>query len=151
MRKILISLLAIFFALQVNAQKEWHMLTDAEQKIAIVNVDYLLAADNDNEFCVVCKDGSKVEGVTSISFEYCSSVKTIDKNMTLQLFPNPVVETLNLTGCKEGLSINILSLDGRILKTVVAQQSGTAIDVSDLASGYYLLQTPNTTIKFIKK
>lgn len=151
MRKILISLLVLFFALQVNAQSEWHLLTDTEQKIAIANVDYLLAADSDDEFCIVCKDGSKVEGVTSISFDYCLSVQSVDSEVALQLFPNPVVATLNISGCKDGMNINVLSLDGRVVKSVVTEQQGTSIDVSDLAPGYYLLQSPDSTIKFIKK
>ena len=152
MRKILISLLVVLFALQVSANSEWHILTDTEKKIAMAEVDYLLASDNTDEFSVVCKNGMLIDGITKVTFEYSTGVERISgNNELLTLFPNPVVSTLNLSGCKDGMKIRIHSLDGKVLKSEIATDGKVSINVEDLASGYYMLQTENSTIKFIKK
>lgn len=152
MRKILISLLVALFAIQVSANSEWHLLTDTDKKIAMVEVDYLLASDNADEFSVVCKNGEQIGGVTRVTFEYSASVERLDNvSELLTLFPNPVVSMLNLSGCKDGMQINILSLDGKVLISGIASEGKASINVDGLAPGYYLLQTENTTIKFIKK
>lgn len=151
MRKTLISLLVMLFAFQVYAQTEWHLITDTDQKVAISTVDYLLAADNDSEFSVVCKDGSRIDGVTKATFELTSSVKQVSDNVELQVFPNPVVSQLNITGLNDSAQVSILSLDGKVVKSLANDNGSLSIDVSDLAPGYYLLQSENSTVKFIKK
>ena len=89
--------------------------------------------------------------MTKATFELTSSVKQVDDNVELQVFPNPVVSQLNITGLNDSAQVSILSLDGKVVKSLANDNGSLSIDVSDLAPGYYLLQSENSTVKFIKK
>jgi hypothetical protein len=78
-------------------------------------------------------------------------VKQVDDNVELQVFPNPVVSQLYITGLNDSVQVSILSLDGKVVKSLANDNGSLSIDVSDLAPGYYLLQSENSTVKFIKK
>lgn len=152
MNKILTILLFFISALVVNAEEQvWTLTTDGGQQIAVADVDYLIASDNSKEFSVVLKGGSTIDAVKEVSFMLTSGVEVVEIEDALKMYPNPVESVFNLSGCKTGMNINILSLDGKLLKCIVVESDNTTVDVTDLAPGYYLLSTDCSTIKFIKK
>lgn len=71
---------------------------------------------------------------------------------TFAAYPNPATDVLNITSEEEITSINVLSLDGKI----VATSNGASVNVSTLTSGVYVYQVTSisgatTANKFVKK
>lgn len=152
MQKKLFILLVMLVAISAKAEEMvWVLQTDTEEKTEIADIDYMLAADSEKEFSIILKNGATIDGVKKATFSLISAVDDIVKSSALKLFPNPVAESLILSGCRQGMNIAILSLDGKTVKQAVAHGENLTIDVSNLSSGYYLLQTEQSTIKFIKK
>ncbi|MFN0031556.1 MAG: choice-of-anchor B family protein [Flavobacteriales bacterium] len=79
-------------------------------------------------------------------------VNVIEMNKpTVLLFPNPVHNTLYVDGLPQGASISINDLSGRVVKQWNNnKQQLLAIDVSDMATGTYMLCTANCTMRWVK-
>jgi CubicO group peptidase (beta-lactamase class C family) len=79
----------------------------------------------------------------------CLTSNTPHLNMNdLLLYPNPSGDILVLDNLISD-ELQILSLNGDLIKTINLYQSNK-IDISDLASGTYLLRINNNTKKFVK-
>ncbi len=83
-----------------------------------------------------------------------NSVDQIDKQGQLDLFPNPVNNELNfILYAKDQGQYTITDLSGRIISTqhwTSNGQSPTQIQVSDLASGMYLIKIDGETIQTVR-
>lgn len=81
-------------------------------------------------------------------------VGTVDAG-AVGCYPNPAVERLNVTGTADGSVIRIFDLSGRLLGTLKGEDGTTAVDVSGLAQGDYLLVVETggktATLRFTKK
>lgn len=135
-----------------GASYQWYMNTDTGVSIAMDEVDYLLRSDNSTDFSVVVKNGNPVVGVQRVTFrkEQTTGVEA-GKSTQVRVYPNPVQESLHMSGLSEGSRVEVVALDGRVIKRVEATGSELSIPVSDLSSGSYLLRTVDTTLKFIKQ
>ncbi|MBR6758662.1 MAG: T9SS type A sorting domain-containing protein [Bacteroidaceae bacterium] len=153
MKRLLIFLFVATMMLPAIAQeqREWAMLTNTGESVKIEQVDYLLAADDLPLFSIILKGGSTIDGVSQVTFSDVTSVNTVEVREQISLFPNPVQEYLNITGCTPGCDIYIVSIDGKVVLTHHVNGDNATISVADLQKGYYLLQTPHSTLKFIKK
>ena len=71
-------------------------------------------------------------------------------NRNVKIYPNPALDELSIEGVT-GL-IQILSLDGRLAKTVFLEKN-SSIDIHELASGTYILQVEakNIQLRFVKE
>jgi choice-of-anchor B domain-containing protein len=71
-------------------------------------------------------------------------------NRNVKIYPNPALDELSIEGVT-GL-IQILSLDGRLAKTVFLEKN-SSIDIHELASGTYVLQVEaqNIQLRFVKE
>jgi len=76
----------------------------------------------------------------------------------LTLFPNPVLDVLNVEIANAGLQatiIEIAAIDGKVALRSVLHNTKSSISVSSLPKGIYLLRSNNgtstTNIKFIKQ
>jgi choice-of-anchor B domain-containing protein len=71
-------------------------------------------------------------------------------NRNVKIYPNPALDELSIEGVT-GL-IQILSLDGRLAKTVFIEKN-SSIDIHELASGTYILQVEaaNVQLRFVKE
>lgn len=135
-----------------GASYQWYMNTDTGVSIAMDEVDYLLRSDNSTDFSVVVKNGDPVVGVQRVTFDKKQStgVET-GKEVHVRVYPNPVQENLHMSGLSEGSRVEIVALDGRVIKRVDATGCELSIPISDLSAGSYLLKTADTTLKFIKR
>ncbi len=74
-----------------------------------------------------------------------------EEEQEISIYPNPTTDLLNISGVEEDAVLEIYNITGSKIKTGF----GSYINVSDLASGCYILQVKvsNTvkTIRFIKK
>ena len=66
------------------------------------------------------------------------------------IFPNPVMDVLNIT-TTPGETIKIIDLNGKIIKSLVATEEQSSVNVCDLSSNIYIIKSGNRTGKFIKK
>lgn len=67
--------------------------------------------------------------------------------ISFYVYPNPVVNTLNIIGVDENASLAVFNLNGQCVK----QEKGNVIDVNALVKGTYILQINNQYVKFIKQ
>ena len=94
-------------------------------------------------------DGSSSEGFKKIVFSEGQGTSVNDNKFaaSVSVYPNPVESIIYIDGLDADADIQVLDLNGKLLKQEKAQQ----IDVNDLQSGSYLLKIDNNSIKFIKK
>ena len=67
------------------------------------------------------------------------------------VLPNPTDNSCTISGSKIGELISILTLDGKSCKTVIANESETQIDLSELSSGVYFVKIGEAQKRLIKK
>lgn len=84
-----------------------------------------------------------------------TSLETDDFSISnFKLYPNPTSNTLNIQTVS-GFKFNIVSLDGKLIKSGISKGKETTIDVSKLASGVYVLEIisegKQSSQKFIKE
>jgi hypothetical protein len=102
----------------------------------------LVVADPRTDSSVIYIDNIRWSQVTSVPVNSISG---------FSVFPNPASDYINIQGISGKTSINIIDLQGRILKTIHSQSSVAIIDISDLRSGMYLISTNSGVRTFIKK
>ena len=68
-------------------------------------------------------------------------------DISLYVYPNPVVNTLNIIGVDENASLAVFNLNGQCVK----QEKGNVIYVNTIVKGTYILQINNQYVKFIKQ
>lgn len=72
-----------------------------------------------------------------------TNVQNLESNNSLQIFPNPVSNIVNikLNGIKEALRLlHLLDVNGSVLKEVESLNSNIEIDLSQFASGIYFIK-----------
>jgi hypothetical protein len=81
----------------------------------------------------------------------CEEEVGLTENQTAEIciLPNPVHDVLVLQNLGGIQTVNIYSIDGRLMRTFEAS-SDEAIDVSAFPVGLYLVRTQSSTLKMIK-
>ena len=90
--------------------------------------------------------------VMKIVFIANSSVESITgSSADVIVTPNPVVDMITLRGADQlvGSEINVFSIDGQN-KLRITNWNGESINVSDLPSGIYIINTKSKNLKFVK-
>ena len=103
--------------------------------------------------------------VASVQFNYENQIlqrnSTVTKDTTIlavndsgkdpvKVYPNPVKNSLSVSGITKDQQYEIYSMDGKMIKTGT-YSSGKTIDVNILTKGVYLLKIENQNLKFIKE
>jgi predicted outer membrane repeat protein len=86
------------------------------------------------------------------AYEYQSpsSIPEILNSFNMDIYPNPVNDGLTIEIEQES-EIEILTIDGQIVKTIVGSDKRTTIDLGNLSSGVYLIKARNEKGIAIKK
>lgn len=74
-----------------------------------------------------------------------------DQGLQFLLYPNPVVETLYLTGVPQDADVQILSMGGVVVQQLRANGNTLQTTVSGLAKGTYLVKVVDKVVKFVKQ
>jgi len=78
-------------------------------------------------------------------------IEDLDVNISVNLFPNPTSEFVNLTVEKfDGVTLRLFDVAGKQLKQVPLNSTQTSISVLEYAEGTYLLTLENKASKKIK-
>ncbi len=86
----------------------------------------------------------------------CSTtgVNEINNSLNITVFPNPANEKLSIR-CPQKSEIEILNIEGQILKRITAQDIQSTVDISNLIIGIYIIKVKTeegiTVKKFIKQ
>lgn len=98
---------------------------------------------------IVDKDGTYI-------YSNVVPVRTSCISTTIAAYPNPADNLVTLTGLSGKSQIRLLDVAGRVLKEITAVTSTYQLDISQIASGTYILQAvqgnqPAQSIRIIKK
>ncbi len=67
-----------------------------------------------------------------------------------RIYPNPAVDVINVAASAELGTIEIYSIDGRLVKVIEVDDTRAAIEVGDLAKGNYIVRAAGATQRMIK-
>jgi len=104
-----------------------------------------------NAMTVKVKSGTDATNIKRVRFSTKTGIENPKLEETIFVFPNPVKNTLTVIGTEKGVTINLLTVSGMLLRSIIAEDSNVDINVSSLQSGLYLLQIGDKTVKFIKQ
>lgn len=81
----------------------------------------------------------------------CTEYVGVGENNTsgLLLIPNPTRDRFLINNLQNECEARVYALDGRLMKSFIATE-GMMVDISDLASGMYLLHIDGQTLKMMK-
>ncbi len=99
--------------------------------------------------------GSNNEGVIfKIDTTVIVGLKDIIKDDNFAVYPNPVRDNFTIVAPQKA-TIEILNIEGQVIKKVKVKENKTVIDISDFSSGVYIIRAQAgigiTTKKFIKE
>lgn len=156
MIKKLLFLSAFFMVCVCNmsAQTKWYVVADGKTSVAVEDVAYMLFSDGSEEFAIVKNDNSSVYPVLEVTFSQNanSAIENVGAAaFDLSVFPNPVVNELNLRGLRENAKAQIFTVGGALVMEAELTPENGRVDVSGLSAGIYVLQVNKTTVKFVKK
>jgi hypothetical protein len=72
-----------------------------------------------------------------------------NKDSEITLYPNPANDVLHIVGTQDHASVNVFSIDGKIVKKIEIDDNAE-INISDLQPGLYIIGVGNEFSKFIK-
>ena len=106
---------------------------------------------------IQCKltDGrtNQVDNVRTITFDGLvgTAVDNVISESSISVYPNPTADMLIVEGVTAKETINIYSLNGNQVLSVMTQEGVNTINVSGLPNGVYLLKYANESFKLIKE
>jgi hypothetical protein len=151
--KLLLSMLAIFFASQVFANEVTGCVAVSadgyKTSYVLANIQRIEinATDTEASMTILNKDGVYSSEYQKILFaESNTGIEELGIS-SFFVFPNPVSNTLYIQGVDEYAALEVYNLTGKSL----IKEKGTELDVTSLNQGTYILRINNQYVKFIKK
>jgi hypothetical protein len=150
--KLLFSIFALFVSSFLYAECESMVAVSADgdkTTYALANVERInvIADATSASMTVVDNDGNQFAGYVKILFaEEETGIEELDI-ASVFVYPNPVVNTLNIQGVDENTPLEVYNLTGKS----VLKDKGTELDVTSLTQGTYILRINDQYVKFIKK
>lgn len=94
--------------------------------------------------------------ITALANNTATSIKQIEKKLAFTIYPNPTVDLLNIQWdpslINPNETVQIVDITGRVLKERLVKSIGeTAIDISDLSNGVYIVRIGNHQETVVKK
>ncbi len=96
---------------------------------------------------------NQVDNVRTITFDGLvgTAVDNVILESSISVYPNPTADMLIVEGVTAKETINIYSLNGNQVLSVMTQEGVNTINVSELPNGVYLLKYANESFKLIKE
>ncbi len=132
-----------------NAGNTWFRTNFAFADTDINNSINFIKAVTGDKAIVGCNRGNIYK--TATGGGVWSGVKVVEQNDFI-LSPNPTNDLLTIeTGTSKDLKASIYSVDGRLLKSNIALQQKTQLDVSFLTPGIYFLVVTDSEERSVKR
>lgn len=95
------------------------------------------------------------ELVNAIASYVPTSLQELENNVTMDIFPNPVSNHLNITivdhsNLQKDTELKIYAADGKLIDIITLTGKNISADVSDLQDGWYIIRLGNNVGKFLK-
>lgn len=84
-------------------------------------------------------------------YDGTASVNELKAEISWNISPNPVENSGVISGTEKDQPVSILSLDGKLVKRILASDTETKIDLSELYSGVYLVKIGDQQRRIVKK
>ncbi len=84
-------------------------------------------------------------------YDGTASLNELETEITWTIRPNPTENGCFLSGTKKEQLISILTLEGKICKTILGQETETQIDFSELPSGVYFVKIGHQQRRIVKR
>lgn len=128
--------------------KELNFKTDSGVVIESASVDCLVSADDTRSFAVLLKDGTSLTDVHALTTTEESAVRDLRApKESILIAENRIL----LSQMAAGSIVKVYSLNGEQMLQAAAKDSTISIDIRSLQQGVYILKTPESSVKFIKK
>ncbi|MDD6437384.1 MAG: T9SS type A sorting domain-containing protein [Prevotella sp.] len=154
MKKILLIAVLTLTVLHVSAQDSgWYLSTDKGQKVALNNVSFFLAADNDSLFTIVLKEGDAIEKVRQATVKQgtATAISTL-RTATPEVKLSGIVSgELSLSGLDSSTKVEVYSANGIRQNVSISHGSETSVNVRSLQPGLYILKVGRQSVKFMKR
>lgn len=117
----------------------------------VSEVAFMIAADDDDAFTIVGKNGNGIKGTKCVKVCPAGTMSIDGQAVAARPVEISAVDgTLHVSGCKSGAAIEVYSADGKLVVAEKAVAETTAVDVSRLVPGVYVVKVDNVGIKFNK-
>jgi len=129
-------------------------LSGSETQEALASIGRLEIADDTLRLISVTNvelGKSYLYNVRKITFMAVVPVSEIKQSAGLQIYPNPTMDALYVTGTNVGETVRVFTLNGRLVLSGTASDTVLQLPVSGLEAGVYLLQIDTQISKFIKR
>jgi hypothetical protein len=93
--------------------------------------------------------GCNYDTTISVVVNNCTDIENILNNKEFSICPNPAKDYIQIQSDKSINNIEILSVDGKLVKQITINNN--SFNISDLDNGVYFVKVGNTINKFIKK
>ena len=100
-------------------------------------------------YSVIDNFGCEYDTTISVVVDECTQVEDLLNKNKLSIYPNPAKDFIQIQSGENINSIEILSVDGKLVKQVAI--SNNSFNVSDLDKGIYYVKIGNRIQKFIKE
>jgi len=111
----------------------------------------LFTGNEIGDFTVKCTSTQVATGATATATAIVkittTGFKEIETNK-YSIFPNPVLDILNIKGLEKDADIRIVDVMGRV---VISQSTSGTVNISNLSQGLYILFVNNSVIRFLKR
>ncbi len=77
-------------------------------------------------------------------------IEEIHANNNISIYPNPVNNLITVNSQEPIHKVEIIDINGKLIKTISNNSKKTTIDVSDLKTGIYFVKADSESFKFIK-
>ncbi|BDD02606.1 hypothetical protein AUTU_00890 [Aureibacter tunicatorum] len=109
------------------------------------NDDYVIKDVKVNDVSVGAVSEYTIENITAdqnvvVEFEEAEDLTSILEVASVNIHPNPVVDVVNVDGVTPGSIISVVDLQGKEVKSLKAISSDAKVDLSNLASGVYVIR-----------
>lgn len=132
---------------KLNNGSQSGTLLSSLDRISFLNGNVILKNIDETTSSIVLSD------INRITFGIFTVIPNVINDVNkISVYPSPATNTIflkNVIG--EKLNIQIIRLDGAVMKNEQVFDSNQPIDISNLANGLYLLRVNNTTLKFTKQ
>lgn len=108
----------------------------------------------------VCAYFFDLMDTSSCSAQYCeditvtsssASIKEINEPLTVSVYPNPAVNSIEISSTEPLESFHIYNTLGTMVYSDRTQSTSTKVNISELPKGVYLLRCNGLTKRFVKK
>ena len=130
----------------------WSVINDSGT--ATINSNGLLTAIADGDITVkaIANDGSSVIGSIVITITNQSTGITVYENSKITISPNPAANYIRFSNISEDdYDVEIISIDGRLMKRIKINSYTNIIDISELQNGSYIIRANSSNEFFTKQ